>query len=131
MIVLDPFGSTNCIRFHTIGGNPVYTRAIEPDKRFDSESVKSTEFFCKIQADGYTKVVAQAMAIPAQSCQRWARYLIWRLELLGWGREGYSDDLGNSLTAKNPDLGAGCVKDFRRVVNASLRASFSWIRGLV
>ncbi|KAJ5526832.1 hypothetical protein N7513_010991 [Penicillium frequentans] len=114
MVVLRPPGSATCIRFHTMNGDPVYTLGIEPDKRFDSDSVKYYQSVGGIQASDYTKVVAQAMAIPLQSCQRWARYLLMRLELLGVVCEGCSDLLEEILTARKADLGVGCVKVFRR-----------------
>lgn len=115
IVVLRPPGSSSCVRFHTLDGDPVYTLAIEPDKRFDSDAVKSYELVGKIQAGDYTKAVAQAMAVPLQSCQIWARYLIRRLELLEVVHEGCSDYHGRILTARKVDLAAGCVKVFRRV----------------
>lgn len=114
MVVLRPPGSANCIRFHTKNGDPVYTLAIEPDKRFDSDVVTFYEPVGSVQAGDYTKFVAQAMAVPLQSCQLWAGYLIQRLELLGMVYEGCSDFLGRNLTARKADLGPGCVKSFGR-----------------
>lgn len=80
MIVMKYTGADRGTRLHSIGYKGHRTLAIEPGKRFDSQSVEHTHYLGRIHEADSGIVIQEAEKIPLQSCQLWACYLMLRLE---------------------------------------------------
>ncbi|KAJ5109018.1 hypothetical protein N7456_005693 [Penicillium angulare] len=106
-------GAVRCTWFHTVGCPGYYERAVEPAKHFDSWSIEEKHFVAQIPSSQEETVFEQAAAIPAQSCQCYVSYLIFRLEqrdLIEAGTYEYWRD--NYVESRREGRGPGCLGEF-------------------
>lgn len=110
MIMMGHPGSDRCTRFHSTGYPGHYEVQMDTDRRHDSWSIESKHFICRIPAAYGDVVWQEAEAIPAQSCQCWASYLLLRLErryMVPCGT--YEHWVDYHMTSRREDKGPGCL----------------------
>jgi hypothetical protein len=110
MILMGHPGADRCTRFPSTGYPGEYEVQIEADKRIDIWSLESKHFICRIPASYGEIVWDEAEAIPAQSCQCWVSYLLFRLEqryLVPYGT--YEHWVHFHMTSHREDWGPGCL----------------------
>jgi hypothetical protein len=111
MIMMVHPGAQRCIWLHCVGSPGGRELLIEPNKRFDSWSIERTFFLSRIPASAGRMVEQQARAIPPQSCQYWAVYLVLRLERRGMVPHGSYGHWRHHITHRREDMGPGCLCD--------------------
>ncbi|KAJ5776938.1 hypothetical protein N7520_000184 [Penicillium odoratum] len=108
IILLHNPGSERCTYFHSATEDGGYRYLQEPDKRFDSWGIETMDFLARIPASEFATVQREALAVPAQSCQCWSSYLIFRLQRLGLVPDGtYEHWRDYHMTSRRLDLGPG------------------------
>lgn len=109
MIMLLRPGEKRGIWLHCTGTDGNYMMKIERNKRFDSWSLEWKTFICTVSSSMLCTIERHARSIPPQSCQRWATYLIQRLELAGLAPHRYHMEMRSYMTTARDDLGIGCL----------------------
>ncbi|KAJ5720752.1 uncharacterized protein N7483_008686 [Penicillium malachiteum] len=111
IILMQHPGSPECTWLHSvINEDNQYEVMIEPAKRFDSWSFASKDFLVRLPICQKSTILAMAKAVPAQSCQCWASYMLLRFQNYGYLDQGtYEVWRDLHMTSRRLDRGPGCM----------------------